>query len=259
VNAQGWLNWFEVLYTQLLSMSGNNQLLFRDWSGVGNSLEEFIISNASTTTQVWDITDPLHPTRITGSLSGTTYRFVNDAMRLREYVAFNTPNFLIPVSLGRINNQDLHGTSPADLLIVTHSSLLSQANRLSQFHNTRNGLRVKIVTTDQVYNEFGSGSPDPTSIRDWVKMYYDRYGTDPASKPRYLLLFGDASFDYRDRIKTNTNLVPAYENTSSLDVLTTYTSDDFYGFLDDNEDINSGAAINYLDIGIGRIPAKNPD
>jgi len=259
VNAQGWLNWFELLYTQLLSMNGNNQLLFRDWAGVGNSSEEFVISNASSITQVWDITDPLHPSKITGTLSGTTYRFVNDAMRLREYVAFNTPNFLIPVSLGRINNQDLHGISPADLLIVTHSSLLSQANRLSQFHNTRNGLRVKIVTTDQVYNEFGSGSPDPASIRDWVKMYYDRYGTDPASKPRYLLLFGDASFDYRDRIKTNTNLVPAYENPSSLDVLTTYTSDDFYGFLDDNEDINSGAAINYLDIGIGRIPAKNLD
>jgi hypothetical protein len=144
-------------------------------------------------------------------------------------------------------------------LIVVHPSLLAQANRLAQFHNTRDGLRVKVVTTDQVFNEFGSGSPDPTAIRDWAKMYYDRYGADPAGKPKYLLLFGDASFDYRDRLKGNINLVPPYESVSSLDVLTTYTSDDFFGFLDDNEDINSGAVINYLDIGIGRIPAKNID
>ena len=53
----------------------------------------------------------------------------------------------------------------------------------------------------------------------------------------------------------NTNLVPAYESTISLDPLSTYTSDDFFGFLDDTEDIN-GNSINFLDIGIGRIPAR---
>jgi hypothetical protein len=58
-------------------------------------------------------------------------------------------------------------------------------------------------------------------------------------------------------VKNNTNFVPAWENNFSLDPLATYASDDFYGFLDDNEDINSGAIINYLDVGIGRVPAKN--
>jgi hypothetical protein len=43
----------------------------------------------------------------------------------------------------------------------------------------------------------------------------------------------------------------------SLDALATYTSDDFFGFLDDNEDINSLLQTNLLDIGIGRVPAKN--
>ena len=69
---------------------------------------------------------------------------------------------------------------------------------------------------------------------------------DPATKPRYLLLFGDASYDYKDRINNNTNLVPAYENNFALDPLSTYASDDFFGFLDDNEDINSGAITNYI-------------
>ena len=115
-----------------------------------------------------------------------------------------------------------------------------------------------VVTTDQVYNEFSSGSPDPTAIRDFVKMYYDKFKNIPSDKPKYLLLFGDASYDYKDRLLNNTNFVPAYQNNISLDILSTYTTDDFFGFLDDKEDINSASLINYLDIGIGRVPAKNP-
>ena len=73
------------------------------------------------------------------------------------------------------------------------------------------------------------------------------------------MLFGDASFDYKDRINNNTNLVPAYENNNSIDPLNSFTSDDFFGFLDDNEDVNSIIIINQLDVGVGRIPAKNID
>ncbi|MEI9910283.1 MAG: C25 family cysteine peptidase [Bacteroidota bacterium] len=153
----------------------------------------------------------------------------------------------------------MHNTSPADYIIVVHPPFLLQAQRLAQFHRQHNGYRTLVVTTQQLFNEFGSGSPDPVAIRDFVKMYHDKYGNIPADKLKYLLLLGDASFDYKDRIANNTNFVPAWENSFSLDPLATYASDDFYGFLDDNEDINSSAVINYLDIGIGRVPAKNTD
>ncbi|HNR15376.1 MAG TPA: type IX secretion system sortase PorU [Chitinophagaceae bacterium] len=256
-NSQGWLNWFEIFARRNLSMNGVDQLLFRDWLSVGNTNAEFIVKNATSSTQVWEVTDPLHPSRMIGALSGTEFRFVNDCSRLREYIAFNNSAFLIPAGIGRINNQDLHNTSPADFLIVTHSSLLPQAQRLAQFHQQKNSLRVVVATTEQVFNEFGSGSPDPTAIRDFVKMYHDKYGTNTVDKLKYLLLFGDASFDYKDRINNNTNLVPSYQSVFSTDPLSTYASDDFFGFLDDNEDINSGLVINYLDIGIGRVPAKN--
>lgn len=256
-DAQGWLNWFELFSRRNLSLSGVDQLLFRDWQSVGNNVGEFVIGNASPTTQVWDITDPLMPVRMQTNLVNTDLHFINDCSRLREYVAFNSNNFLTPTPLGRIQNQNLHNTSPEDFLIVTYPAFLTQAQRLAQFHQQQNNLRVLVVTTDQIYNEFGSGSPDPSAIRDFVKMYYDKYRNNAADKPKYLLLFGDASYDYKDRLKNNTNYIPAYENDISLDPLATYTSDDFYGFLDDNEDINSGLITNYLDIGIGRVPAKN--
>lgn len=256
-NAQGWLNWFELFSRRNLSMSGLNQLLFRDWQSVGNNIGDFSISNATATTVVWDITDPLTPLRMQTNLVNSDLHFVNDCSRLREYVAFNSNNFLIPTPVGRIQNQNLHNSTPRDFLIVTYPSFLSQAQRLAQFHQQQDHLRVLIVTTDQVFNEFSSGSPDPSAIRDFVKMYYDKYGSSATDKPKYLLLFGDASYDYKNRLKNNTNYVPAYENEISLDPLSTFTSDDFYGFLDDNEDINSGGTGTNLDIGIGRIPAKN--
>ncbi len=255
--AQGWINWFEIFTRRNISLNGIDQLLFRDWLSVGNSTAGFIVSNATSSTQVWDVTDPLVPLQMQGSFVNNEFRFNNTIERLKEYVAFNANNFLVPASAGKINNQDLHNTSPVDFIIVTHPSLQPQAQRLAQLHQQQNGMRTLVVTTEQVYNEFGSGSGDPTAIRDFVKMYFDKYNSNPVNKLKYLLLFGDASFDYKNRISGNTNLVPAYENNFSLDPLSTYASDDFYGFLDDNEDINSGLIINLLDIGIGRVPAKN--
>ena len=258
-NSQGWLNWFEIFARRSLSMNGVSQLLFRDWASVGNSIAEFDIADASQGAQVWDVTDPFAPVKMSVSLQGTDLKFVNNCTRLREYVAYNSSNFLQPTAMGKIPNQDLHGLPPADFIIVTTQALLSQGQRLADFHRAKNNLQYAIVTTDQVYNEFSSGIPDPSAIRDFVKMFYDRSASSPSNRPKYLLLFGDASFDYRDRVNNNTNLVPAYENGNSLDPLGSYTSDDFFGFLDDNEDINSTIIINQLDIGIGRIPAKNAD
>ncbi len=256
-NAQGWINWFEVFTRRQLAMNGTEQLLFREWPVAGNTTAEYVISNATAATQVWDITNPLNPLRMQGNFSNNEYRFKDNATSLVEYAAFTAANFLLPTALGKINNQDLHNTSPVDFIIITHPSLLGQAQRLSQLHQQQNGMRTAVVTTEQVYNEFGSGIADPTAIRDFVKMYFDKYSTSLSNRLKYLLLFGDASFDYKNRINGNTNLVPAYENNFSLDPLSTYTSDDFFGFLDDTEDINSGLLINLLDIGIGRVPAKN--
>lgn len=256
-NSQGWLNWFEVFSRRNLSMNGISQVLFRDWASVGNNVAEFDVANADQTTQVWDVTDPLTPVKMLANLQGTDLRFANSCEQLKEYVAFNSSNLLRPAAIGKIPNQDLHGLASTDFIIVTTQTLLPQAQRLADFHRAKNNFKYAIVTTDQAYNEFSSGVPDPSAIRDLVKMFYDRSAASPANRPKYLLLFGDASFDYKDRVNNNTNLVPAYENPNSLDPLGSYTSDDFFGFLDDNEDINSTIIINQLDIGIGRVPAKN--
>ena len=255
-NAQGWLNWFEIHARANLQYPAAGQLSFRDWASAGaGKVAEFIISNAPLDLTVWDVTNEENPLQIIGSQSGTSYRFINEANYLHEYIAFTSNSLLMPNAIGLTSNQNLHQPAFADMLIVSAPLLLPQAQRLAGFHQQKNGLQVKVVTTNQVFNEFASGTPDPTAIRNWVRMHYDRAAADTAKRPKYLLLFGDASFDYKNRIRNNTNLVPAYESANSLEPLNTYTSDDYFGYLDGTDDISNTSAPPLLDIGIGRIPA----
>ena len=99
-------------------------------------------------------------------------------------------------------------TINVDMVIVTHPDFMSQANRLAQFRSENDGLNVKVVTIQQVYNEFSGGSCDPIAIRDYMKMIYDK--TDKAY-PKYLLLFGRPSYDYRGRVSGTALYVPNYQ------------------------------------------------
>ncbi|HET9057129.1 MAG TPA: type IX secretion system sortase PorU [Chitinophagaceae bacterium] len=258
-NAQAWLNWYEINGRRGLSMSGaGQQLTFRDWNSVAaGNIGEFTIQGASSTTDVWEVTNPLQPIKMNGIITGNNLKFTNDCASLKEYIAFNNTNFLSPLFVAKVDNQDLHNYTYADMIIVAYPEFLAEAQRLAAHHFEKEGLRSVVTTTEKVYNEFASGTPDPTSVRDFVKLYYDKANGDSSKMPKYLLLFGDASYDYQSRLKNNTNFVPAYESSNSLDPLVTHTSDDFFGFLNDNEDININFPINLLDIGIGRIPAKN--
>ncbi len=182
--SQGWLDWFEIHARVDLSMNGINQLLFRDWLSVGpGKVGSFIIKNASAATQVWDITEPLQPVRMQGAMVGSELRFVNECSRLHEYIVFNNTGYLTPKGEGAVPNQNLHGGAIPQYIIITHPAVLGQAQRLAQYHQQRDNLQSVVVTVNQVYNEFSSGSPDPAALRDYVKMFYDRAGGDSTKAP----------------------------------------------------------------------------
>jgi hypothetical protein len=256
-DAQGWLNWFEIMCRRRLEMNGITQQTFRDWQSVhAGNVANFVLTGTVTGAHVWDVTDPLAVQRMNTTGSGTI-QFTNDASRLREYIYFNGNSFFTPEPIGRIENQNLHALPAADYIIVTSPTLKNEAMRLAAFHKSHTQLTTIVATTDQVFNEFSSGIADPSAMRNFVKMFYDRAGNDTTKQPKYLALFGDASFDYKNRVNRNTNLVPAYESPNSLDPLSTYTSDDFFGLLDNGDDINATSPPSLLDIGIGRISATN--
>ena len=254
-SASGYLDYIELNVRRSLVMN-DDQMGFRDWASVGaGNIATYHLEGANSSTVVWDITNPQRPVLISGTLSGTTYTFTQEASILHEFVAMNNTNLYTPKYAGVVNNQNLHGKSQADLIIVTYPAFLAQAQALAAYHEAHDYMRVVIATTTQVYNEFSSGAQDLSAIRDFARMFYKR-ATTAADMPKYLLLFGGASYDYKNRTTNNSNFVPVFESAVSTNDLDAFSTDDFFGFLDDNEYIEENSRTNVLDIGVGRFPAR---
>ena len=252
----GYLKYIELNGRRGLIMTGD-QMNFRDWQSVGSGhTAQYSIAGANANTAVWDVTNPQTPVMMPGTFDGSNYNFAQDASVLHEFGAMNSTNLNTPKFVAAIPNQNLHGSPAADLIIVTYPGFLDQAQQLAQYHRDHDHLRVVVATTDQVYNEFSSGGQDISAIRDFAKMFYDRAGTDSTLLPSYLLLFGGASYDYKNRVPDNSNFVPVFESVESFDNNNAFSSDDFFGFLDDSEDIENYGIYNILDIGTGRLPAR---
>ncbi|RYZ56066.1 MAG: type IX secretion system sortase PorU, partial [Sphingobacteriales bacterium] len=255
---KGYLDFIELNLRRALRLQ-NGQTAFRDWKSVGPaSVASYKIQQANGSVKVWDITNPLHPAQINGSLSGSEYVFSQDATRLHEFIAFDGSQFHTADYIGKVANQNLHATQQVDYILVTHKDFLPAADKLADFHRQHNQYRVVVATTEQIYNEFSSGSQDIGAIRDFARMFYKRAGMDTMEMPRYLLLLGDASFDYKDRLANNTNFVPTYETSESVNLILGYCSDDYFSLLDDNEDIENWAIANTMDLGVGRLPVTTP-
>lgn len=259
-NAVGWLDYIDIILKRNLSMAGG-QMAFRNLETVGlGNVTNFQISNANSALKVWEVTDPTSVGRMDLTLQGSTASFKIETESLRQFVAFNGGSFLTPELVGMVDNQDLHALSQVDMIIVAHPNFMSEAQRLANFHeqNETSQLSVHIVTPEQIYNEFSSGAQDVTAIRDFMKMFYDR-STNWEDLPRYLLLFGDASYDYKDRLADNTNYVPTYESPESLTPTISYASDDYFGLLDPEEGQWNSSSNDALDIGIGRFVVRTLD
>lgn len=245
-----WLDFLEVnIRRKLIYLSG--QFPFRDVSSLGQAnTARYTLVNGATAT-VWETTDPLHPSKINTVITGSDLSFNLSADTLRSFIAYDNSSFLKPELVGNIVNQDIHAAEVPDLLIVTNPLFIDAAKRLADFRTTNDGLKVLIATTDDIYNEFSSGAQDLSAIRYFCKSLYDR-GTS-SKKLHYLLLMGDASYDYKDLIKPNTNFVPVYESINSVSTISSFATDDYFGLLDNGE---GGSSNDNVDIGIGRLPVK---
>lgn len=158
----------------------------------------------------------------------------------------------------RITNQDLHDDRDYDMVIIVPTNnkhFSDQVQRLKKHHEYHDGLTVRIVPADELYNEFSSGTPDASAYKRYMKMLYDR--SDSTHMPKSLLLFGDCSFDNRmltSKLSAD-NYLLCYESENSYNSIRCYVSDDFFTYLDDNEKINEGNSYRGLpDIGVGRFP-----
>ncbi len=254
VTSVGWLDYLELNCRRELRMIGS-QLGFRDLTSVGPGIvSEFILDQSQTVSRIWEVTDPTNVRRVDYTVEGNAKRFRLHTDSLREFIAFRNDDFLTPTFIGRVPSQNLHATNlPTDLVIVCPPEFQSAAVRLAE-QRMSEGLAVLIVSPQQVYNEFSSGARDATAIKRYMRLLYDKAGSDPNLMPRYLLLFGDGSYNNWSVAIGNQNYIPSYQTLNSLDPTKSYASDDYFGLLDATEGELSGDGV---DIGVGRLPVSS--
>ena len=239
-------------------------LLFRNAKASSAGDVAYKIAGLDKNMQIWDVTSPLAPKvqslEAEVGASGTGV-FIPTTAGVNEYAVVNLAGTFLTVSrAGTVSNQNLHAQQPVNLVVLAPSGLKSYAQQLADYRMEHDSLTSVVVTPEQVYNEYSSGVPDVTAVRLFLKQLYDR-GKGDSGDLMYLLLFGDGSYDNRTASESNTMLL-TYQTEASLVETSSCVSDDYFGFLDDDEGGKKDASGRYsissdrLDIGIGRLPVS---
>lgn len=264
ITALGYLNFIWVNAYRELKLLGN-QISFRniDATGLGKIAQYNFSSDNPTSIKILDVSSKIDPKIQQTSINGNTLTFTINNDVLHEFHAYTGTNFSAPRLIGKISNQNLHSLGQYDFIIITHPDFKNEADRIAEFRMNNNNLRTLVVLPNDIYNEFGSGAQDASAIRDFMKMFYDRAGNNVNDMPKYLLMFGDGSYDNLGVTKSNTNYLVTFESRNSLNPFGSYVSDDYFGLLDDVEgDWDTNPSADYgsvaLDVAVGRLPVQTP-
>jgi hypothetical protein len=260
--SKGYLDYINLIAKRKLQGTGKQFKFQYDLAGSTSGIVNYTIGNASGISQIWDVTDLYNVSKIENT-NLATFSFKASLGEIRKYIAIDASDFYTPLkdSQPKIANQDLKGTlfrnnqnafQDIDYVIITPKILISQAEKLANFHRTNSNLNVKVISLENIYQEFSSGKQDISAIRNCIRYIYEN-ASSTEKRIKYVNLFGDASFDYKNRISNNTNIVPIYHSLNSNTVgESSFASDDFYGLMDADE----GNVISFfggIDIAVGRM------
>ncbi len=250
------LDYIEVEYERELRLR-NDELYFYLSTPQASAVK---LEGCNEATLLWDVTDPLHPLSVPLKLEGSAAIFTTPSGN-REYVAFN-PN-KVPGSVsgaGAVANQNLHAMEPPGMLIISPEIFRAQAQRLADLHAQTDGIKVVVLTPEEIYNEFSSGKADVTAFRRLLKMWFDRAEGRPEEYTKFCLLFSRPTYD--NKISTPAvkragyPRIPIWQEPKALNEGGSYSTDDYIGMLEDQtETLNLGNA--RIHVAVGRMPVKS--
>jgi len=260
--SKGYLDYINL--TAKRKLIGNGKQFKFQYNAAGSTagIVNYTIGNAGGISQIWDITDLYNVSKIENS-NQASFSFKASLGEIRKYIAIDAADYFTPLkeSQSKIVNQNLKGTlfknaqnafQDIDYVIIAPKFLVSQAEKLAGFHRSYSNLNVKVITLENIYQEFSSGKQDVAAIRNCIKYIYDN-ASSTDKRVKYLNLFGDASYDYKDRIQNNTNIVPIYQSLKSNTTgEASFASDDFFALMDANEGIVA-SPFGGVDIAVGRM------
>lgn len=252
-SAKAWIDFLQ-LHLRLKSAYNGSELVLRDYKSMGSGrITEFVVESNDDNLQVWDISNSSEPIKIPGVYSSGELKFIAKTDSLVTFIVFDPDKVAGEKQIyGPINNQNLHSPEMIDMIIIAPTVFLGKAHELAEIHYEDEGLISRVVSLNQIYNEFSGGIPDISAIRNYVRMVYTR--NKESDKPlKFLTLFGDGSYENKTLPPLNPNFIPTYQTQNSNVTILSFTSDDYYGLLDPGEGESEG----FLDIGIGRLPVSD--
>lgn len=269
LSALAYLDYLEVIADRNLTATGKQFGFLNFNSKTTGEVLEYQISNDNDIDFIWNVTDHTNPKRVIDTdINTSSFKFKELTNgELEKYQVVKISDAYAPIKLSNganVANQNLHDLKDIQYIIITKKEFINEANRIRDYHRNNTSIsetnsekiKVEVIDIEKIYNEFGSGAPDITAIRDFAKFLYDNSSSED-TRLKYLCLFGDASFDYKGIIYKDTQIVPAYLSTVSNSLTSSYNSDDYYGYLDELDDTQDNGELQVtgkLDIVTGRIP-----
>ena len=257
VNPNGlfYLDYVEVQYKEALSFNGS-QMNFRDYSLISGSgtTYGFSVANSSNLEQIWDVTDVTNATKkVNKAGNNSVFNFgytTSSPVFNNEFVAFRADAAYTPTYVGKTVSQNLQAMDNVDYIILTQPQMFQQAQRLADYHTSKNNYNVEVIDINKIYNEYSSGGQDITGIRDFI-THLKR----PSGKLKYVFILGDATYDFKNRTPNNFNIVPGYQSEESSNFVSSFITDDYIV-------MTAPQTSTYIpgilpDVPVGRIPAAN--
>ena len=252
-NPMFFIDFFVLNYWRSLRYPGSGLKFTLFSTQLATSPAKVKVADAGSSVICWEVTNPIRPVRQLTEVQQDGLSFGINGNSERCFYLFEMDKLEQVASCRRIPNQNLHALTTAELLIITPRVFWQQAEAIADFHMENDGMNCVVADVAEIYNEFGTGTPDPTSVRDFIRMIYLR--SEGALK--YVLLLGKGSHDYRCIKGVDNNFVPTYENLiTPYREVESMCSDDYFGLMDESEGENCQG---YVDLGVGRIPITTPE
>ncbi len=193
----------------------------------------------------WDISDFHEPKALDIS--------TGNQVKSDKLVVFNPSDVKSITDLIPVENQLRAQSSWPELLIIAPKILESAAEKL-RIHKISLGIYAEVALLPDIYDAFGYGNPDLNAIRNFIGWQFHQ-----GKSLKNVLILGKGTFDYKAKLGGRPNLVPIYTSRNSLNPLTTFSSDDYYGLIDwgqgEWEESRDGDEL--MQIGVGRLPVIN--
>lgn len=269
--AMKWMsvNYVGCFYERKNILRDPQMLMFLRSASTGDRV---IVSGVNPNVQVWSVESPFtvrpYLTQYdedNQSISFTTYRSYNldGGGSFGRMMVFDPAQQQHSVKFaGTVHDAGIVNVTPPQLLIVSSKLCRQQAERLADLHRNILHHSVLVVDTDDIYNEFSSGTPAINAIRRYAAYLYKQSGSEFSN----ILLFGATSADLLGLngtaavLKRDGNLLPTYPTNDPArqpSSITSFSSDGYFGVLTSSANTESAFLRANMDVNVGRIPAEN--